>query len=93
MFNQRTITEKHSFLVGDFSLLNGNQYKFTPLQNMDTILVGLNDFKTPRDQLYSQQLSFSNFLGQATFASVSNIPFFNTGFSFLAFEIKLQFIC
>ncbi len=85
LFNQRAITDKHSFIAGDFDLLNGNQYKLTPLQNMDNMIIGLNQFKAPRDQLYSVQVNFANFFGQAYFTANTNIAYFDAGYTYVAF--------
>lgn len=42
LFNQRAFTDKHNFIAGDFDLINSNQFKLTPLQNMDGAILGLN---------------------------------------------------
>lgn len=93
IINQRTFNEKNSFITGTFALPGDGQYKFTPLQNMDMTLVGLNTFKAPRDRLLSLSLNFNNFLGQASFNLTSNTPYFTASYTFVAMEFKLQYIC
>lgn len=85
LFSQKTLTEKHNYLSADFFLINQNQYKFTPLQNMDMVFSGLINIKTPRDQLYTPYLGFSNYLGQAYFEATTNFAYFGLGYSFFAF--------
>lgn len=47
-------------------------------------MVGLNQFKVPRDKLFTLQLNFENYLGQAYFSAASNIPYFGVGFTLIA---------
>lgn len=67
LFSQKVLTEKHNYLTNDIFLINGNQFRFTPLQNMDMMFVGLTNLKASRDQYYSSYLAFNNYLGQAYF--------------------------
>ena len=85
LYSQQNLTEQHSFIASNFYLVNDAQYKFTPLQNMDMKIVGLNQFKVPRDKLFSLELNFDNYLGQAYFSVVNKFPYLGVGFTFLAF--------
>jgi hypothetical protein len=84
LYSQQNLVDQHSFIAPSFSLINDGQYKFTPLQNMGMRMVGLNQFKVPRDKLFTLQLNFENYLGQAYFSAASNIPYFGVGFTLIA---------
>lgn len=60
---------------------------------MDMMFVGVNQFKVPRDSTSSVSLNFNNFMGQATLNVNTNIPYFAVGYTFLAFDMKQQFVC
>jgi len=93
LFNQQNFNKKHSFISGDFDLINGGEQKFTPLQNMDMIFVGMNQFKAPRDSFISISLNINNFLSQASFNLETNFAFFAVGYTYIAFQMKQQYVC
>jgi hypothetical protein len=92
-FSKKVLSEKHSFIVGDFYLINGNQHKISGLQNMGMLLVGLLGFKAPRDQIYSFSLAFNNYLEQSFFEAGSNYPYFALDFTYVAFEMQMKYVC
>lgn len=60
---------------------------------MGMMLVGLSEFKVPRDQLYSSSLAFNYYMGQANFKADTNILYFGTGYTYIAFETRTQYYC
>lgn len=75
----------HNYIADDFSIVNGNQYKFSSLQNMDMLMTGLTGFKIPRNDLYSFSLGFSNLGGQGYYSAISNYKYLDLFFAYIAF--------
>lgn len=63
LFSKTAITQQHSYISDDFSIVNNNVYRFSSLQNMDMLMSGLNGFKLSRDALYTFGLGLNNLGG------------------------------
>lgn len=57
------------------------------------LLVGLLGFKAPRDQIYSFNLAFNNYLEQSFFEASANYPYFALDFTYVAFEMQMKYVC
>ena len=93
LFSNQVIVEKHDYIVGDFKLVNGEEYKFSSLSHMDLLLTGLNSFHIPRDRNYRFSLAYRSMFGQGYFSLQTPDPHLQTGFSYMAVEMIQKYVC
>lgn len=83
----------HNYIQDSFTISRGNQYKTTSLQNTGMLFTGLTGSRVSRDTNTEISLSNTDLGGQLYFSVNTNFAYFESTFTFVGFEMKINYVC